>query len=154
MKLIPGLTKFLLLAVVLSLAAASGCGGGKSKSNPIVPIPTNTGTGGSTDEMLTLINNARTTDLTLDGSISAVAQAYANWHEPQMAMSYSPTADGLSPSIRLTNGGVTYTSCDETGALGLTALMESAAAAYPLLDSTKLNNPAFTRCGIGVKTYY
>ena len=132
MKLMPGLTKFLVLAVVLSLAAASGCSSKKSDSDPIYTgtLPTGTGPGGTTGEMLTLINNARATDLTLNPAMSAVAQAYANWHETTQATSYSATGDGQSPAIRLTNGGVTYTTCDETGVLDLTSNLPNAAAAF------------------------
>ncbi|TET35800.1 MAG: CAP domain-containing protein [Planctomycetota bacterium] len=141
-----------------------GTGGGSTGSGTQTGGGTGGGGGpaGKAGELFQLINEGRMNKgvdpLTWDPQIASVAEAYcrwlANWIGSKGSSSpYSPTADGKNPRQRLEEGGVTFVKCDETGVIGDPVYMPpevaTAQQAYANLDHSKLNNPAFTRAGVG-----
>ncbi|MHC4663525.1 MAG: CAP domain-containing protein [Planctomycetota bacterium] len=136
--------------------------------------PTGTGTGGGGTggggevggpEALALLDalNAERASLGMgqlswDGSIAAVAQAYADWMRVNKEGWYwQEDHDGKNCKIRLTEGGVTYNDagefgiCDDGGPETAEMFMIYANGDYRA--EATIFNPVFTKCGIGFNTY-
>ena len=136
-----------MIAGVLAIVLAPGCGAGG-------------GGGSKTDTLFNMINDLRNssgvTALTHDPSLKAVAQAYSEmWSVIKPTVPpphYQPDVDGTTLNSRLTNGGVSFTSCDETGCVDYTSSTPQAASGY--MNQSKLLNPAFTRVGVGYDNYF
>jgi uncharacterized protein YkwD len=96
--------------------------------------------------MLEEINSHRAgSELILDAEITAVSEAHAQWLDSQSILGYQSTGSGgTTPAQRLTNAGVTFTSCDETGCYSNGEVPE----AYSLMSTAKLTNPTYTHVGI------
>ena len=118
--------------------------------------------GGLENQLLQLINDGRAAKgvdpLQWDSQIAAVAEAYCRYMANKIGSQgfsepYKPNMDGKGPSKRLQDGGVSFNKCAETGVLGdpqyLPPDVSTAQKAYAHLDHGKLNNPAYTRVGIG-----
>ena len=141
------------LVITALILLGGGCGGSTKK--PLIYDPTNPVNRTADAALLfTMINdmraNASQTALTVDPLITVAAAGYANffayyWSNNGM-QPYVDDLDGLLPTDRLTNAGVSFVSCDETGM----AEMDWRDAAYVInsLDPAKLVDPGFTRIGI------
>jgi hypothetical protein len=139
--------------------ADPGTGGGTTPGGGSTPGGgTTPGGGGGGDpvpdddrgRLLDYINEGRAraglSALGWDSKMASVAQNYAEYCAAKRA--YSPTLSG-TPSSRLRGGGVSFNQCDETGVYIDTVTLFINSEVYKDMDQSKLNNPAFTRVGIG-----
>jgi uncharacterized protein YkwD len=116
------------------------------------------GSGGNVDTLITLINDMRNSSglpaLTKDPALTAVAQSYAESYQIHMPSpaAYTATLGGTTLQGRLTAGGLNPSQYDETGVADYAS--SAAQAAFPLLNQSKLTNPAFTKIGVGFHTYF
>jgi hypothetical protein len=155
----------LILIIVVGLIGFAGCSKKhkSSRDGAITPTGTSTGTatgpgngGGTVNRppesgfavcnLFDEINAARSNPVSWDESMGAVAQQYASWLA-QNQMQYSQTADGKSPAIRLQEGGVVFSVCDETGTSD-PASRPDWGNAITFLDQNKLGDSRFSRIGI------
>jgi uncharacterized protein YkwD len=130
--------KLLLVAVLASTAfVLLQCSSGGSSGSTVSPA----------SQMLGLINRNRNPDfkLKMDPAISAVARAYAKYLGDTAAVSYSPNADGKSPTQRLNEAGITdFSAVGETGSPGA-----NITTGYTNMSAATLNNTSYTHVGIG-----
>ncbi|MHC4661880.1 MAG: CAP domain-containing protein [Planctomycetota bacterium] len=145
--------KYLIFAVVVFVLLGGGCGDKKKK--PFYYDPTHPAN--RPDDaviLLTMVNDFRAnnslTVLSVDPLIEAAAIGYANfcayyWSDTGM-VPYADDFDGLTPFDRLTNAGVSFTGCDETGVIEMG--WNDASFAFSVINQTKLLDPNLTRIGI------
>ncbi|MHC4663526.1 MAG: hypothetical protein ACYS8W_17845 [Planctomycetota bacterium] len=103
-------------------------------------------------DMVNMINAQRSNNLVWDGDIAQVAKNHCGRLINDHVDKYVRIHLGKGPEQRLTDGGVTYSVCDETGCGPIMNDM-TAATAFSQLDSGVLTNPAFNRIGIGLNAF-
>lgn len=116
-----------VLIVLLCITVSGGCRS-SGKKKPVFYDPTNPmSRPADAALLLTMINDMRANNsvaaLVEDPLVTVAAEAYANffaayWSETGM-QPYVDNLDGLTPTGRLTNAGVTFTACGETGLMDM-----------------------------------
>jgi uncharacterized protein YkwD len=91
--------------------------------------------------------------LVYDPAIAAVSQAYADWHMDGNHFRYGNPGDGRTPADRLTEGGVSFSICDEIGGSSENNDYILTHFLTYCKDTAPLDNPDFKRIGIGIASW-